>query len=291
MGTEVYLIVMLVLAVIFAAGLYLNFAGQGRPALNEGRRSFLGGRVESDDRAIFIGLQIVVQVFGSDELRRRLVALLRPEKTAPPLAVESPGMSEYEAMLDPTIYPGDREDVTEKREFLKSLSSLLIENKFAWEYGFWDYRREAGEAIEQFNQWRNELESSIATTADEVGAAIDPLHRYSDEKEFQIITLMMLLDNRDEPVGDDAGTYEFRPTYAQLVSPFSQVVEKIAEGQMWEPSTFEELLMAMRALDPRTIERDAVYIIPGAAEDGLSSIDLLSDAGWKYLTDHPIRPM
>jgi len=275
MSTEVYLIVMIILAAVLAGGLYLNFSARRGERLNAGRRAFIGGRTESDERAIFIGLQVAIQVFGSDELRSRLVALLSGEPPPLPGLVETPG----------------GEGLTAKREFLKSLSSLLIENRYAWEYGFWDYRRETGEAIEQFNQWRNEVESATASTVDEVGSEIDPLHRYSDEKEFLVITLMMLIDNREELVSDDSGEVDFRPTYAQLVSPFRRVVDGIVEKDWWEASTFEEILNAVRALDPRTIERDAVFIIPGAAEDGLSSIDLLSDAGWKYLTDHPLRPI
>jgi hypothetical protein len=37
------------------------------------------------------------------------------------------------------------------------------------------------------------------------------------------------------------------------------------------------------------IERDGIYVYPGTEQDGISSFDLLSDEGWKYLTDHSLR--
>lgn len=308
MGTEVYLIVMVFLGALFATGLYLTYSSRGNKPLNQARRSFIGGWGGTDQRATFIGLQLAIQVYGSDDLRSRLVALLSGRGTADrllnPEKIEraEAGYTTFEpgGLINEKVEPNrpdnlprpaGSEDVSEKREFLKSLSSLLIENRYAWEYGFWDYRSATDEAIEQYNQWKNELESTMATTVDEVGGAIDPLHRYSDEKEFLVVTLLMMIDNRDVQVEDDAGTYEFRPTYAQLAAPFNKVIEEFEERQFWEPSTFEEILNSIRALDPRVIERDSVYIIPGAEEDGLSSIDLLSDTGWKYLTDHPIRPL
>jgi hypothetical protein len=48
-------------------------------------------------------------------------------------------------------------------------------------------------------------------------------------------------------------------------------------------------LSGITTLDPRVIERDGVFIYPGAAQDGISSLDLLSDKEWKYLTDHSLR--
>jgi hypothetical protein len=100
---------------------------------------------------------------------------------------------------------------------------------------------------------------------------------------------MMLIDNREETVADDVGDYRFRPTYAQLAQPFRQIVENLDEEQYWEARTFYRLLNGLRSLDPRAIERDGIFVFPGTEQDGLSSFDLLSEEGWKYLTDHSIR--
>lgn len=259
MSAGIYWLVMLVLAAIFAGGLYMAWRGSGQGQLNAGRRSFLTGGRENN-HALFFGLQLVIQIFGSDELRAQLARLIEAEDNT--------------------------DSVEEKRRFIKSIASLLIENQYAWEYGFWDYQSDADVAISNFNQWRNELEASMATEPEELGQQVDRLHRYSDQKEYLIVSLLMLLDNRDEPVADDKGDYRFRPTYAQLAHPFRQLVENFKEEQYWKAETFAALLHGLRALDPRAIERDGIYVYPGTAQDGLSSFDLLSDEGWKYLTDH-----
>jgi hypothetical protein len=259
LGTGAYLFLMLLLGLLFVGGIYLARRPAGQ--LNASRRAFLGGSRADESHALFFGMQLVIQIFGSDELRQKLHRLVEAEETS----------------------------AADKRRFLKSLASLLVENQYAWEYGYWDYRTDAEDAISNFNQWRNEIEASMATEADEVGESVDKLTRFSDQKEYLIVTLMMLIDNRDEPVEDDVGDYEFRPTYAQLAAQFRQTVESFPEANYFRTSTFVMLLEALRALDPRAVERDGIYVYPGTEQDGLSSLDLIGDASWKYLTDHPLR--
>jgi hypothetical protein len=259
MATGLYLFLMLLLGAALAGGIYLATRGSGR--IDQGRRSFLQGRGGNGDHALFFGVQLVIQVFGSDELRARLARLLDAEETS----------------------------AADKRRTMKSLAALLIENQYAWEYGFWQFEADAGEAIGTFNQWRNELEASMATEADEMSSEIDRLHRFSDQKEFLIVTLMMILDNSDEPVADDQGDVRFRPAYSQLALPFRQLCEHFEEPEQWQAATFSRLLEGLRSLDPRVIERDGIYVYPGTAQDGISSYDLLSESGWKYLTDHSFR--
>jgi hypothetical protein len=261
MSGGTYALVMLIFAVVFAGGLLL--ARRGDNQIDQGRRSFLSGRGAADDHALFFGLQLVIQIFGSDQLRARLHHLIVSE--------------------DGT------DSADEKRRFMKSVASLLIENQYAWEYGFWEFSADADAAINSFNQWRNEIEASMATEPEEMGGEIDRLHRFSDQKEYLIVSLLLLIDNSNEPVSDDVGDYRFRPTYSQLALPFRQWCENFEESEYWRAQTFERLLDGIRALDPRVIERDGIFVYPGTAQDGLSSFDLLSDEGWKYLTDHSFR--
>jgi hypothetical protein len=264
MSSGIYFLVMLVFAAIFVGGVYMALTGSRQRSLNKGRRSFLTGQGGNDDsHAIFFGIQLVIQIFGSDELRSRLARLVEAED--------------------------ETDSADEKRRFIKSVASLLLENQYAWEYGFWEYSAEAETAIGSFNQWKNELEASMATEPEEMGKDLDRLHRYSDQKEYLIVSLMMLIDNREEPVADDVGDYRFRPTYEQLAKALRTTVENLNANEYWQAKTFERLLHGLRALDPRAIERDGIYVYPGTAQDGLSSFDLLSDEGWKYLTDHSFR--
>ncbi|MFN0087421.1 MAG: DUF1517 domain-containing protein [Blastocatellia bacterium] len=262
LATFAYLIIMLILAALFAGGLYLTMGGSSGGRLNKGRRSFLTGR-DSSEHALFFGVQLVIQIFGSDELRARLKRLIDAED--------------------------ETDSAQEKRRFMKSVAALLLENQYAWEYGFWEFHSDAETAISTFNEWRNELEASMATEPEEMGTEADRLHRFSDNKEYLIVTLMMMLDNREEPVQDDVGDYSFRPAYSQLALPFRQLCEHFDEAEYWTPETFARLLDGMRSIDPRAIERDGIYVYPGTAQDGISSFDLLSESGWKYLTDHSLR--
>jgi Protein of unknown function (DUF1517) len=262
MATGTFIILILILGMLMAAGIFL--VSRGSKQLSQSRRSFLRARRDDEGgRAIFFGLQIVVQVFGSDDLRAHLERLIQAED--------------------------ETDTAAEKRRFVKSVASLLTENQYAWEYGFWEYLDEPESAIGTFNQWRNEIEASMATEAVELGTEVDRLSRFSDQKEFVIVTLLMLIDNRDEPVIDDVGDYDFRPTCAQLAAPFRAKVNSLQKSEYWSVATFGELLEQVRALDPRVIERDAIYIYPGSAQDGLSSLDLLGDSGWKYLIEHSFR--
>ena len=263
LGASIYWLVMLVLAAAFAAGIYVTRRADNQGQIDGSRRSFLGGRGRGDDHALFFGIQIVVQIFGSDELRARLARLVEAED--------------------------DTDSAQEKRRFIKSIASLLIENQFAWEYGFWDFQSNADTAISNFNQWRNEVEDSMATERDEMGGEVDRIHRFSDEKEYLIVSLIMLIDNREEPVADDVGDYSFRATYSQLAQPFRQMIQNMDEGEYWRPATFKQLLQGLQSLDPRALERDGIYVYPGSAQDGLSSMDLIGEEGWKYLTDHSLR--
>ena len=128
----------------------------------------------------------------------------------------------------------------EKRRFMKSVASMLIENRYAWEYGFWEFSADADHAIKSFNQWRNEIEASMATETEEMGSEIDRLHRFSDQKEYLIVTLLMLIDNSDEPVSDDVGDYRFRPTYSQRRASLPPVVRRLRRVGVLSPRYLRE---------------------------------------------------
>lgn len=262
MSTEVYILVLLILGAVMAGGIFL--AVRSPKAISSSRREFLrGSSVEDGQHAVFFGIQIAIQVFGGDTLRAQLASLVEAE---------------------------DQTDTAEeKRRFTKSVASLLTENQYAWEYGFWEYYTDADTSISSYNQWRNELEAAMATEPEELGQEYDRLHRFSDQKEFLVVTLIMIIDNRDDPIEDDVGDYSFRPTYGQLAAPFRTAAEGFEEDKLWEAATFATLLEAVCALDPRAIERDGIFVFPGTAQDGLSSLDLIGDPDWKYLTDHAFR--
>ncbi len=263
MSNQLYLILMLILGVILASGIMLIRLDRSDRQIDRGRRSMIGLASDPENRAIFFGVQIAMQVFGSDNLRKAIFDILGCNETT--------------------------EDPATKRRTIRAISALLLENRYAWEYGFWDFRADAEEAIETFIEWQNGIEMAMATEPEQLGEAPDQLHRFSDDKEYLILTIMMLIDNRPEPIADDEGDYDLRPTAAQLAAPLVDLASGVSEENYWKETTFAELLDGLSALDPRVIERDGIYIFPGNAQDGLSSLDLLGDDGWKYLTEHSFR--
>ena len=134
LGTFAYLLLMLIFGSLFVGGIYM--ATRKTPGqLDAGRRSFIGmGGEEDTSYTVFLGVQLVIQVFGSDDLRARLKQLVEQEQS----------------------------DAQGKRRFIKSVASLLLENQYAWEYGYWDYRPDAEDAIKNYNQWHNEIEARRA---------------------------------------------------------------------------------------------------------------------------------
>src|SRR5262245_22109710 len=101
MSGGTYVLVMLIFAAIFAGGLFLARRGADDRQIDQGRRSFFGGRGSTDDHALFFGLQVVIQIFGGDQLRSRLHHLITSED--------------------------ETDSAAEKRRFMKSIASLLIE--------------------------------------------------------------------------------------------------------------------------------------------------------------------
>ena len=177
----------------------------------------------------------------------------------------------------------------EKRRFIKSVAALLTENQYAWEFGFWEYYNDAETSIHSFNQWRNELESSMATEPDEMGQEIDRLHRFSNQKEFLVVTIILLIDNRDEPIARRClvTTVSDRRT-ANCPRPFDRSRKALKNPSTGRPQPSLNYSRVSANWYAR-IERDGIFVYPGTAQDGLSSLDLLGDPDWKYLTDHSFR--
>src|SRR6266545_3527639 len=104
MTTATFLLVIVVLGALFVGGIYLARQGN-KGQVNAGRRSFLTGRARQNEGeyAVFFGIQLVIQVFGGDELRAKLARLVQNED--------------------------DTDTAQEKRRFMKSVAALLIENQ------------------------------------------------------------------------------------------------------------------------------------------------------------------
>jgi hypothetical protein len=151
------------------------------------------------------------------------------------------------------------ENLQEKRRFLKRFVALLEESGLFWSYGFWDYIDAPETAAQEFNTWVNEIESGMATEEEELGEAVDDLRRTSNRKDYVVVTLLFLLD-----------------------APYAPAQQVATDDEMFLKETFMALVQGLASLDPRTIQADAAYVVPGNADDGLSEDDLYGP-GWEYL--------
>jgi len=155
------------------------------------------------------------------------------------------------------------QSLTEKRAFWKRLTAVLDEQVPAFEHGFWDLIR-GGRAEEEFEEWSSELEGALATEKEELGQAPDEINRISAEKRYVIVTLIFLVEegsNADLTLGERCD---------------------MPESEYFTRTTFGRLIGTIPTLNFGNVEADAVYLVPGNDEDGLSDEDL-HGGGYEYL--------
>lgn len=151
------------------------------------------------------------------------------------------------------------ESVQEKRRFLKRFVALLEESTLFWSYGFWEYNDDPQSATQEFNSWVAEIESGMATVEEELGESVDDLRRTSNRKDYIVVTLVFLLD-----------------------TPYAPAQQVESDEEVFLKETFVALVQGLNHIDPRTIQADGAYVVPGSEDDGLSEDDLYGP-GWEYL--------
>jgi len=151
------------------------------------------------------------------------------------------------------------ENVQEKRRFLRRFVALLEESALFWAYGHWDYIDDPEAAEQEFTTWVNEIEGGMATEAEELGEAVDDVRRTSSHKDYVVVTLLFLLDQ-----------------------PYGPAEAITNEDDFFLKETFAALVQGLTSIEPRAIQADGAYIVPGSEADGLSEDDLYGP-GWEYL--------
>jgi Protein of unknown function (DUF1517) len=151
------------------------------------------------------------------------------------------------------------ESVQEKRRLLKRFVALLEESALFWSYGYWAYIDDPEAAVQTFDTWVSEIESGMATEEEELGESVDDLRRTSNRKDYIVVTLVFLLD-----------------------TPYAPAQQIESDDEMFLKETFVALVQGLTSLDPRAIQADGTYVVPGSEDDGLSEDDLYGP-GWEYL--------
>lgn len=151
----------------------------------------------------------------------------------------------------------------EKRRFWKRVTALVNEAMPVFEHGTWELTR-GGEAEGEFGTWVSEIEGSLATEAEEMGEAADEVNRLSAARSYVLVTAIALVEegsNSDLTLGDRCD---------------------LPESEYFTRATFARLFATFPMLNFANVQADAIYVVPGNDEDGLSDEDL-HGGGYEYL--------
>jgi len=148
-----------------------------------------------------------------------------------------------------------------KRKFYKGMTSLLREQQHLFEYASYSYEDDERKADEEFRDWVGELEANMATEAIEVGDEIDGMNRMSADKKYIVVSMVFLLTS-PHPWGIDLND-EDEDSYTRTY--------------------LGDLIDSVNLLDfDQGLEGDAIFLLPGSDEDGLSFSDITTE-GWEHL--------
>lgn len=191
----------------------------------------------------FFGIQLVIRTYRQDR--------------------GSP-LRDVQARLHEAISQSSQQQTLfEKRTFWKRIAALVNEQLPHFELGYWDLIR-SDEAQKEFETWCAEIEGSLASEAEELGRAADEVNRLSSEGRFVLVSMLFLVErdsNSDLTVGASCD---------------------LSESDYWNRQTLSHLVATIPRLNFGTVQADAVYMMPGTREDGLSEDDL-HGGGYGYL--------
>ncbi len=156
------------------------------------------------------------------------------------------------------------QSLADKRALYKRVAALLIADAVRFDLGYWDYISDPAHAEREFDEWCSELEGRMATEKEELGAAVDDVNRLSAKPEYIAVTICFLLEaggNSDATVAERCD---------------------LPEDRWFKRETFERLISAVPMLSFSSVKADAIYLVPGSDQDGLS-FDDVHGGGWEYL--------
>jgi hypothetical protein len=185
----------------------------------------------------FFGVQVAIQAFHNDPLRARLHQAIAGGQSA--------------------------QTLQDKRAFWKRIAALLNEAMPVFSHGVWDLVRSDG-AEAEFETWCSEIEGSLATEAEELGAAPDEVNRLSAARQYVLCTVLFLVErdsSSDRTLGERCD---------------------LPESAYFTRATFAQLIASIPLLNFANVQADAVYLVPGNDTDGLSDDDL-QGGGYEYL--------
>jgi len=180
------------------------------------------------------------------------------------IAVKAFFKDDYRQRLGHIIAESSAEQTLfEKRSFWKRLAAVVNEGLPVFELGYWDLIR-GGRAQEEFETWCSEIEGALASEDEEMGDKADEVNRLSANKDYVLITAAVLverLSNSDDTLGERCA---------------------MPESEYFSRATLGRLMASFPLLNFANVQADAVYLMPGSEQDGLSQEDLFG-GGYEYL--------
>ena len=180
------------------------------------------------------------------------------------IAVKAFFKDDYRQRLAKVIAESEAEQTLfEKRAFWKRLCAVVNEGMPVFELGYWDLIR-GGRAQEEFETWCSEIEGALASEREEMGERADEVNRLSANKDYVLFTAAVLIErdsNSDLTLGERC---------------------EMPESEYFTRSTLARLVASFPLLNFANVQADAVYLMPGSEQDGLSQEDLVG-GGYEYL--------
>lgn len=180
------------------------------------------------------------------------------------IAVKAFFKDDYRQRLGKVIAESAAEQTLfEKRSFWKRLCAVINEGLPVFELGYWDLIR-GGKAQAEFETWCSEIEGALASEQEEMGKRADEVNRLSANKDYVLITAAVLVErasNSDDTLGERCD---------------------IPESEYFTRATMGRLVASFPLLNFANVQADAVYLMPGSEQDGLSQEDLFG-GGYEYL--------
>jgi hypothetical protein len=151
----------------------------------------------------------------------------------------------------------------EKRAFWKRMCAVVNEGMPVFELGYWDLIR-GGRAQEEFETWCSEIEGALATEHEEMDQKADEVNRLSAAKDYVLFTAAVLVErasNSDDTLGERCA---------------------MPESEYYTRASMARLVASFPLLNFANVQADAVYLMPGSEQDGLSQEDLFGGS-YAYL--------
>lgn len=153
----------------------------------------------------------------------------------------------------------ERVELAEKRLLYQRVRGLLQGARPRIERGYWDYIPDPARAEAEFEKWCSELEQ----------LANDPRPAAADAY-------------RAGSAGAALFTMAFLLVKGQAADEVAAERCDVAEPDFFKRSVFEALVALPPQFNFATVRADAIYVVPGDDDDGLTPVEL-ADEGWSYL--------